>query len=210
MNSNNIKNLRLKNGFASIGSLAKKMELKPGILMRADTLGRIERGDRGLSRFVAQQIAKICNCNVDEVYDSVTAVNAPIRKTDNPLPIVGIMELGVGIILEKTGAVIPRPSIVDGINDAYAFVTPDNEMNPAFREGEKLVIDPTATPVTNDYVICTKKINDKPIAVVREIIKIDNQKKKITLKQYNPSKNSILSIKDILSLDVVVMSYKRK
>jgi DNA-binding XRE family transcriptional regulator len=60
MNANNIRRMRMSAGF-SCASLARAVGYRP------DTLGRIERGERGLRTELAINIAEVCKCSVGEV-----------------------------------------------------------------------------------------------------------------------------------------------
>jgi DNA-binding XRE family transcriptional regulator len=66
MNANNIRRMRMSAGF-SCAALARAVSYRP------DTLGRIERGERGLRTELAIKIAEVCKCSVGEVVGVVEA-----------------------------------------------------------------------------------------------------------------------------------------
>ena len=83
----------------SCAELARRLGMRPA------TLGRIERGERGLRIQLATQIAEKCNCRLEDVvgHQGMEIVAIDSDDVDNQLPIVGKVVLGIGVAMSKTG-----------------------------------------------------------------------------------------------------------
>ena len=167
---NRIKKVRMRAGL-SCAALARELGYRP------DTLGRIERGERGLRTELAIKIAEVCNCSVDELIGAdLTSAAMPVLPDDptDPLPIVGKQVLGVGVVMTSTGATIPRPAIMAGISDAYGFDVPNDLMAPRYFAGEVLLVDPTRAAKPGDFVIVGRQIDGQELGTVHRLTDLDD------------------------------------
>ena len=163
---NKIKQVRMSAGL-SCAELARRLDMIPA------TLGRIERGERGLRMELATQIAEVCNCSLGDVVGVLETSLLEPDDPSNPLPIVGKAVLGIGVVLTKTGATIPRPGIVAGVEDAYGFDMPDDTMSPRYEPGEVLIVDPTRKAKPGDYVIAGTLVDGQELGVVYRLMRLD-------------------------------------
>ena len=197
---NDIKKVRMVAGF-SCAELARRLGMRPA------TLGRIERGERGLRIQLATQIAEKCNCRLEDVvgHQGMEIVAIDSDDVDNQLPIVGKVVLGIGVAMSKTGTTIPRPNIVAGVRDAYGFDMPNATMSPRYEPGEVLIVDPSRTAKPGDYVIVGTLVDGQELGSVQRLAGVDSDLG-LFLYYLNPQETTKKPLKEITRLDVVVGS----
>lgn len=200
MIENRIKAARMAAGL-SCAELARKLGMYPA------TLGRIERGERGLRSDLAVRIADVCGCSLDALLGYERIKDETLVKDDetNPLPILGRENRGIGIVMARTGATIPRPGIVAGVADAYGFDMPDDSMSPRYDAGEVLIVDPSRTAKVGDYVIYGTVIDGQELGSVHRLTR--RNKSEVTLSSLQPADARQVALSKVTRLDVVVGSF---
>lgn len=194
---NRIRQMRMRAGF-SCAELARRLDMIPA------TLGRIERGERGLRTELAVKIADVCSCRLEEVVGVLETTELVPDDTANRLPIVGRTLFGTGVAMTQTGATIPRPSVVAGVEDAYGFDMPDATMSPRYEPGEVLIVDPSRRAKPGDYVIAGTLVDGQELGTAYRLEKLDDFG--VALETLNPQETTRKPLKEITRLHVIVGS----
>jgi DNA-binding XRE family transcriptional regulator len=192
---NRIKIVRMQAGFSCAG-LARHLGMNPA------TLGRIERGERGLRTALAAQIAEACECSLADVVGVFETSAIKPDDPSHPLPIVGRAVLGVGVAMTRTGATIPRPGIVAGVADAYGHDMPDDTMVPRYYAGEVLIVDPTRKAKPGDFVVLGQLVDGQELGRVYCLTDLDSAG--AALETLNPQVTIQKPLESITRLHVIV------
>ncbi|MCB1462094.1 MAG: hypothetical protein KDJ90_06640 [Nitratireductor sp.] len=112
---------------------------------------------------------------------------------------------GFNIIHETPLDLADRPPALVGVDDAYACWVRGASMEPAFREGDLVVVHPYKPFVAGDYVVIQQaSANDgEPVAFIKQFVRLQNGD--VVARQLNPAaivtfpKATILKVHKILS-----------
>jgi hypothetical protein len=69
---------------------------------------------------------------------------------------------------------IEGPPVLRNVPDAYAVVMPDISMEPRYREGDILFVNPEIYPTRGDDVVVQLKYKDRTICIIREVVFMEN------------------------------------
>lgn len=110
------------------------------------------------------------------------------------MPRYGVAEGGDGS-LALTGEVIDyvaRPGILMGVRGAYALYVVGESMEPAFRRGDTVLINPTIPARPDDDVILSQgEPGTETTALIKHLVRV--RPKDWEVEQFNPKKTLILS-----------------
>lgn len=111
------------------------------------TIGRIETGNFKRIPDVLPALAKLVGVNLaDEMARAATLPGAMVSNIlgDEDFKVYASAEGGPGEIILSTDPieVIPRPSVVANIREAYGLIITGTSMFPEFRHGETAIVNP--------------------------------------------------------------------
>tara|TARA_R110001606_G_scaffold99306_1_gene219135 strand:+ start:118 stop:714 length:597 start_codon:yes stop_codon:yes gene_type:complete len=196
---NNILTLSKKVGI-SISEVARRIDMQP------HTLRRYARGDSEPKLELANKIAEIFGCTATEVLGIETVAGHPLGK----IPLYGSASAGLGSdITNMDRAVdhINRPSFLISQANAYAVFVVGESMEPRFRSGEVLFVDPDA-PVRKGADVIVQTIEDEELtAIIKTYISSDDHDLK--LQQLNPNKELLIPKTKVTSIHAVQGSWYR-
>ena len=123
------------------------------------------------------------------------------------LPIIALAKAGGGQRSNRThtARLTERPEYLARVKTAYASEIHDAAMSPAFERGWLIYVDPTETAKAGDNVVAT--LTDGSSAVRRLVRK---SKGAVTLRQFNPRKDSEAKAASLASLHVIAGVRYRK
>jgi SOS-response transcriptional repressor LexA len=123
------------------------------------------------------------------------------------LPIIPLAKAGGGQRLNHARAsrLTERPEYLARVKTAYALEIIDATMSPAFERGWLVYVDPTETAKVGDNVVAT--FTDGA-SLVRRLVR--KSKAGVTLRQFNPRKDSETKAASLASLHVIAGVRYRK
>jgi phage repressor protein C with HTH and peptisase S24 domain len=130
------------------------------------------------------------------------------RGNKDRIPILGIAETGPDGWSAWNGDVvdtIPRTLHLEGAVNAYAVYITGTSMEPRYKQGELVLINPGKPTPPGSYVLVQRKPaseGEAPAAMVKLLAR--RHASKITLEQYNPPKTFDVKNDDIVSIHRVV------
>ena len=77
-----------------------------------------------------------------------------------------------GVLMDSSDLTI-APPIVQNVPNAYAVVMPTSDMEPKFREGDVLYVDPELSPFYGDDVVIKLSYGERTILLVRELCNME-------------------------------------
>lgn len=77
-----------------------------------------------------------------------------------------------GILMESNDLTEAIP-VIQNVPDAYAVVMPNDEMEPRFREGDTLFVDPELAPYYGDDVVIKLQYAERTILLVRQVTNLE-------------------------------------
>lgn len=151
--------------WTAIERLAERAQLSPsGLAKRAGldptTFNRSKRvTPDGRSRWPStESIAKILAATGTSIDSFVSLIGDPARGATRSVPLIGFAQAGTGGFFDDTG--FPAGGSWDEINfpgiddeHAYALEISGESMQPAYRDGDIIVVSPTAPVRRGDRVV---------------------------------------------------------
>jgi len=190
---NNIDKLARHMG-VSIGELARRIDMQP------HTLRRYARNESQPKPDLALKLASVFGCDPSEVLGFTTSENIPLSR----IPLYGSAEAGLGSDITNMDRAIDhvgRPSFLLSASSAYAVYVIGESMEPRFRSGEIVYVDP-AVPIRGGAdVIVQMADEDKLTAIVKEYSRSNDDA--IILKQYNPEKKITIEKFRVTSIHLI-------
>ncbi|TAH33046.1 MAG: XRE family transcriptional regulator [Alphaproteobacteria bacterium] len=126
----------------------------------------------------------------------------PTAKAHKDLPVLGMAQAGKHstlVITETPVSFIDRPPNLAGNNSAFAVWVAGKSMEPRFRLGEIIYINP-AKPVDAGCFVLIELLDGS--AFVKELIK--QTQSKVILRQYNPAKDLEIALTEVKNIYRVV------
>ncbi|AWN43135.1 hypothetical protein DK389_24885 [Methylobacterium durans] len=127
-----------------------------------------------------------------------------------PLDVIGVVKGGDDGRLVYNGQVIetiPRPPILENVEDAYATYVAGDSMRPRFKEGEKVWVHPHRPARRGDDVVVQlypEQEGDAPEGYIKEFVRYSGSK--LVLYQHNPKGEIEIDRKLVKSIHVIVGS----
>ena len=122
------------------------------------------------------------------------------------LPVYAAAEAGKGsILIDRSEPVehIAMPGPLEGVRDAFGMYVVGTSMEPAYRQGEMLLIHPHRPYLAGDDVLVVLDDNNgSQEALVKQFISGDQRR--VRLRQHNPRKEIEIARKEISGLYLVV------
>lgn len=201
--ANNIKTLREERGLTQ-PKLAEAMGTTKNQLIK------LEKGDRRLTdnwiRRAAQALGVPNSAIIDEPLEDVAETDQPATNALPPadasypmpadiphrrLPVYGQAAGGMNddgkfyLNGNKIAEVFCLPSL-EHVRDAYAVYMHGESMEPVFRPGDIIFIDPSRPVISGDDVLVQIKgdVGDPPYAYVKRFV--ERKSGQLVLRQYNP------------------------
>lgn len=157
---NNIRKLRQARGW-TILELANRVESDVG------NLSRLERGKQGYSDDMLRKVAFALGCPVGDLFAGEAALKNVqlVPLGSRRIPVIGHdqvsqMQMNVG----ASGSVDSDEWLLTDRElspHAFALSISGDSMTPEFKEGDRVIIDPSITPQPGDFVVA--KHGDKEI-----------------------------------------------
>lgn len=146
-----------------------------------------------------------------------TKMFGPQDKNAQPphsLPVMGSAQCGEsGAFTLNTGDIVgyvDRPPQLEGIRDAYCIYAVENSMEPRYKNGELIYIDPIKPPTQGSCVVIQTRPTapgEPPRALLKEFVRRDDNR--VVLHQYNPDKDIRIDSADIVTIHRVVLAGER-
>jgi len=197
--TNNILHLaRSKN--ISISELARRIKMEP------HTLRRYTRGEGEPKIDLANKLAEVFGCMPSEVLGLEQVTGNPIGK----MPLYGPVAAGMfdgQTCMDRAIDHIGRPSFMISQENAYAVFVVGNSMEPRFKTGEVLFVDPDAPVRQGCDVVVQINNNGELTAVAKEFQSWDDDT--LTLHQLNPDKVLKIDRKQITAVHSVQGTWMR-
>ncbi|KAB1076677.1 LexA family transcriptional regulator [Methylobacterium soli] len=127
-----------------------------------------------------------------------------------PLDVLGVVKGGDDGRLVYNGQVIetiPRPPILENVEDAYATYVAGDSMRPRFKEGEKVWVHPHRPARRGDDVVVQihpEQEGDAPEGYIKEFVRYSGSM--LVLYQHNPAGEIEIDRKLVKSIHVIVGS----
>ena len=184
----------------SISELARRCDMEP------HTLRRYARGESEPKSELAVKLAEIFGCMPTEVLGLEPLETAPLGK----IPLYGPVNAGFWdgeTAMDKAVDHIARPSFIMGQSNAYAVFVVGSSMEPRFKPGEILYVDPDV-PIRQGADVVVQLNNDGELtAVVKQYKNADDSK--VRLAQLNPDKEIAFDKNMVTALHAVQGSWIR-
>lgn len=198
---NNILNLARSKSI-SISELARRIDMEP------HTLRRYTRGETEPKSDLALKLADVFGCMPSEVL-GLEPVGDPIGK----MPLYGPVAAGHfngQTCMDKAVDHIGRPSFLISKENAYAVFVVGESMEPRFKAGEVLFVDPDAPIRQGSDVVVQINLDEnygELTAVTKEFKSWDNDT--LTLHQLNPDKLITIARNQITAIHSVQGTWMR-
>jgi transcriptional regulator with XRE-family HTH domain len=131
-----------------------------------NTIRQIEDDSTKRSRFlpeVARALGvSLIDIHVSDRQRSVSKNNdvTAIRVSEPPLfggsniPVFGVLESGGGLVMSPAAVqLVPRPSPLDTVQDAFGVIVPNEDVSPVLRPGDTALIHPHLPPRPDDIAL---------------------------------------------------------
>lgn len=190
---NNIDKLARHMG-VSIGELARRVGMEP------HTLRRYARNESQPKPELALKLAAVFGCDPGEVLGFTTPEKIPLSR----IPLYGSAEAGLGSDITNMDRAIDhidRPSFLLSASSAYAVYVIGESMEPRFRPGEIVYVDPAVPIRAGVDVIVQMADEDKLTAIVKEYSGSNDDA--IIFKQYNPEKKITIEKFRVTSIHLI-------
>ena len=118
------------------------------------------------------------------------APKKPLKKYTTPY---NPKELDETFSYLQTGVLLANPDLVEappylnGVENAYCLVMPDEMMEPRYRQGDVLYVNPEIQPIRGDDVVVQLAYKDRVIAVVGELVAIEKDTPDAGFEEPNPA-----------------------
>lgn len=96
----------------------------------------------------------------------------PIPKYTQPYNARGIAYKDA--ILFENGDLVDRHPVLKNVSEAYAVVMPSHDMEPRYRQGDTLYVNPEISPERGDDVVIHFEFKNRIVCIVREVILVEN------------------------------------
>ena len=77
-------------------------------------------------------------------------------------------------ILFDNADFVDRQPVLKNVEDAYAIVMPSHDMEPRYRQGDTLHVNPEISPERGDDVVIHLKFKNHTVCIIREVILMEN------------------------------------
>jgi hypothetical protein len=77
-------------------------------------------------------------------------------------------------ILFDNADFVDRPPVLKNVEDAYAIVMPSHDMEPRYRQGDTLYVNPEILPERDDDVVIHLKFKNHTVCIIREAVLVEN------------------------------------
>ena len=99
-----------------------------------------------------------------------------------------------------------RPSILEGVPDAFAMYVVNDSMEPRYRQGDLLLVHPHRPVKPGNDVLCVKiSGNREHLAMIKQLVRANS--KEVVLLQYNPHKEIVIPRAEVANLYRVMGAY---
>lgn len=196
---NRIAELREARGWTQ-GELAAEVNTSP------QQIGHLEAGRRNLTLAWMKRLAPALGCAPADLIisdnNAVTvraaepegAVGRLVAETTD-IPVFGSIGAATGhsrsVIVER----IPRFQALKSAAGIYGLFVQNDEMKPAFRAGDPIVVNPHRSPAVGDYAIAWTADDEEILGLVEE-----RSRTEITLVQFNPLTQIPIKLNEIKAL----------
>lgn len=181
-----LKKFRLSQTNPDTGRPYNQQDIAKAIGKKQSYVSRLEKGDyRYPDNSVVEALATFFGLKPKhfvgylEKRDTETNYikDAKITYSSEPLPIPKYTQpynaRGMAYkdaILFENGDLVDRHPVLKNVTDAYAVVMPSHDMEPRYRQGDTLYVNPEISPEDGDDVVIHLKFNHHDVCIIREVI----------------------------------------
>ena len=162
--SNNLHKLRMEKGLSQ-SEMSKHLDITQGLYCR------LERGSVDPTKYL-NKLSELFRVQKDEIYTYKNNTNNVTEiQIVQQLPVFGMPTLDGKInITNKFASTTERPDYLKNNQSAYSCFVVGHEMQPRFKHGELIYIDPIKKIKNDDEVIISTFEDDEEIAILSCII----------------------------------------
>jgi phage repressor protein C with HTH and peptisase S24 domain len=131
----------------------------------------------------------------------------PDRVLHKTIPLFGQAVAGEDGSFPLNGerlAELPCPPQIENVRDPYAVVISGDSMEPRYRTGTVVYVNPSRVPRRGDDVVIQVKVREELAGYVKEFVQIAQDK--ITVRQLNPEKKIVFPLSEIQAVHVVQLA----
>ncbi|MGA2491877.1 MAG: helix-turn-helix domain-containing protein [Roseiarcus sp.] len=189
------------------------------------TIADIEKGEQGSTKYLPKLAAELGVevGDLDPSYsqalqktprdnEAVVLPSRPSFSVHNGLPVYASAEGGDGAMLLSIEPIDyePRPSFLDSAKDAYMMLISGDSMVPAYKPGERVIVDPRLGPIRDEPAIFYAVNGD--LGEARVLIKefIRQTSTHWLVRQFNPPQELQLAKSEWAKAHRVVGKYTRR
>lgn len=193
------------------GKTQKKVASSLGVQAQAITNWRT----RGIPARQFPAIARLMQTTVDSLTDAGTSNVTPVHLGKRRVPVISYVQAGtptpIAPDMDYDNFILTDLDLSD---DSFGLEIIGDSMEPEFREGDKIVIDPDVHPQPGDFVVATANGNAEATFKKYRLRGIDDLGNEIIeLVPLNPDYAPIISTKTPIRIVGVMMehrSYRRR
>lgn len=125
--------------------------------------------------------------------------DVPVYRTGLRKLVLGI---DMGLLEAQPVGYFTRPKNLIGRDYIYAIHVDSNKMEPRYKRGDPLYIDPLRPPVEGDDIVIKITDEEGTFTAMRTLTKFGNDTIEIT--QYNPKKTTVVKIQNIQAIERII------
>jgi phage repressor protein C with HTH and peptisase S24 domain len=184
-----------------------KTKLADSVGITQSHLGRIERGEKRAGMETLEKIAGQFGVPVSWLYEGKGNV-AEVQVASRSIPELQYGDVSKWDQLQNDAGLALRKRIMTDLErppSTYFMRVIGSSMEPRFREGDVIIVDPTREPLPGNFVIATDSNNDTHFKQFRLVGLNENKTQVFELVPLNPVYPSLRSDRDTIAIHGIVV-----
>ena len=176
-------------------------------------IGRLKNGQRRMTKEWAERIAPHLDCSPAELLfeGETTVAKIPAPTDGTQIPVFASAQAGPdGMTIDSDPIdYTPSPPQLLGVKAAFAVYVVNDSMEPKYRQGDMLWIDPSRPAIQNDYVLIELAPEDgERRALVKQLVKFNAEE--LVVKQYNPATEVEIDVSTVVRVWLIAGNLERR